>query len=161
MSKQGEAAGSNKARKRLLALASAGGHWSQLMMVRSAFADADVTYASTVPGADELHQLRHFHVVPDCNRNERLKIILCSVAILILLLRTRPHVVVTTGALPGLITLALAKRLRARTIWIDSVANSSEFSMAGALARKHADLWLSQWPNVAEATGAHFEGSVL
>ena len=149
------------ARKRLLALASAGGHWSQLMMMRPAFKGAQVFYASTMRGAGDLYALESYRTVPDCNRNERLKIVACTAAILWLMIRVRPQIIVTTGALPGLIALAVGKFFGAKTVWIDSVANSFELSMAGASAHKYADVWLSQWPEVAETTGADYQGSVL
>ena len=46
-------------------------------------------------------------------------------------------------------------------MWIDSVANAEEMSMAGRMAKSYADCWVSQWPGVAEATGARYFGSVL
>ncbi len=33
--------------------------------------------------------------------------------------------------------------------------------MAGRLARTHVDCWVTQWPQVAETTGARYFGSVL
>jgi UDP-N-acetylglucosamine:LPS N-acetylglucosamine transferase len=90
-----------------------------------------------------------------------LSIVASAFQIALLLFRFRPHVVVTTGALPGLIAIALAKRLGARTIWIDSIANAEEMSLAGQHARKHADLWLTQWPQVAADSGATFHGALL
>ena len=33
--------------------------------------------------------------------------------------------------------------------------------MAGRLARRHVDCWVTQWPNVAQTTGARYFGSVL
>jgi hypothetical protein len=42
--------------------------------------------------------------------------------------------------------------LGGRTIWIDSIANAGEMSLAGQKAGKTADLWLTQWDSVSEAT---------
>ena len=78
-----------------------------------------------------------------------------------LVLRRRPHVVISTGALPGVIALAFGRMTGAETVWIDSVANAEEMSMLGRLARRFATHWLSQWEHVAEAEGAEFIGSVL
>jgi UDP-N-acetylglucosamine:LPS N-acetylglucosamine transferase len=77
------------------------------------------------------------------------------------LLAYRPDVVISTGALPGLVALTLAKVMRAQTIWVDSIANAEEMSMSGKHARRVADLWLSQWPHVAEAEGADYYGAIL
>jgi UDP-N-acetylglucosamine:LPS N-acetylglucosamine transferase len=79
-----------------------------------------------------------------------------------ILLRERPHVVVTTGSAPGLVGIALAKLFtRARTIWIDSIANCERMSSSGSRARYFADEWLTQWPDLAKAEGPHYWGAVL
>ena len=148
-------------RQRLLAIASGGGHWAQLCLLRPAFAGCDVRFATTIKGLDEEFAAKPCTVIPDCNRNQPLMSALAAFRIMLLLLRFRPHVVVTTGALPGLIAIAAARRLGARTVWIDSVANAEELSMAGKHARKHAELWLTQWPHVAAQSGAAFEGALL
>jgi len=145
---------------RVLAIASGGGHWEQLMTLRPAFEGAEVTYATTLPGLAE-QAGETARIVPDCNRNEKWNAVRSAAAIGWLLLRLRPDAIVTTGALPGFFAIALGRRLGARTMWIDSVANADEMSLAGRLARRHAHRWLSQWPAVAEASGAEYAGSVL
>lgn len=142
-------------------VASAGGHWQQLMLLRDAFEGKNIQYATTLPGLAEQWQIEGARLIPDCNRNDRLGMLRSAAAILLMLLRLRPAVVVTTGALPGLLTLALGRKLGARTVWIDSIANAEEMSLAGLKAKKYADLWLSQWPEVARASGAEFAGSLL
>ena len=130
------------------------------MLLRPALEGFQVQFSSTLPGLSD-PELGKVHLVPDCNRNERLRSLAACLKILLLVARFRPHVVVTTGALPGLIALFFGKLMGARTVWIDSVANAEEMSLAGQKARRHADLWLSQWPEVARATGAKYAGSVL
>lgn len=144
----------------ILAIASGGGHWEQLIALRGAFAGCTVHYATTLAGLAEQAGLSA-HLVPDCNRNEKVRALRSFIATGWLLLRLRPQVIVTTGALPGFFAILIGKRLGMKTMWIDSVANAEEMSMAGRLARSHADRWLSQWPAVAEATGAEYRGSVL
>jgi hypothetical protein len=142
-------------------IASAGGHWQQLMLLREAFEGREVQYATTLAGLARQSGLASAHLVPDCNRNARLAILRSTTKIVLLMLRLRPAIVITTGALPGLIALAVGRRLGARTVWVDSIANAEEMSLAGMKARAHADLWLSQWPQVARASGADYAGSVL
>jgi hypothetical protein len=81
--------------------------------------------------------------------------------VLLLLLRVRPDVVISTGAAPGYFALRLGRILGARTVWVDSVANAEELSMSGRMAGKYADLWLTQWEHLAEKGGPMFKGSVL
>jgi len=81
---------------------------------------------------------------------------------MLVVLRFRPHVVITTGAAPGLIAVRLARLFGARTVWIDSMANSEELSLSGKLAGDHVDLWLTQWPDLTDKyPGLRYYGSVL
>jgi len=147
--------------KRILAVSSGGGHWVQLGRLRPAFDGHHVTfvtvdplYASDVPGA-------RFHVVNDATRWNKLGLVLLALRITLILLRTRPDVVLSTGAAPGYLALRIGKLLGRRTIWVDSVANVEELSLSGRRVGKHADLWLTQWPHLERPAGPRYMGSVL
>ena len=149
------------AKRRVLAVASGGGHWVQLQRLRPAMAHHDVTFVTTHAGyAGEAAPFR-LHVVNDASRNRKLGLILLAFRMLAILIRERPHVVITTGAAPGYLALRLGRLMGSRTIWIDSIANVDEMSMAGRLARQYADLWLTQWPHLASPDGPQFVGAVL
>ena len=77
-----------------------------------------------------------------------------------MLLRERPHVVISTGAAPGYLALRAGKLLGARTIWIDSVANVEELSLSGRMSSSVADLCLTQWPHLADGD-VGYAGAVL
>lgn len=147
--------------KRVVAIASGGGHWQQLMLMREGYDTGDMLFVTTLAGLPEQYDAKPFKIVPDCNRNEKLNVIRCTIALIGVLLAKRPHVVISTGALPGVIALALGRLMGARTIWVDSVANAQEMSMSGRLAKRFAHLWLSQWEHVAEDAGAEYAGAVL
>lgn len=129
-------------------------------MLQPAFQEADAHYASTLAGLT-VGDGKPVHSIRDCNRNQKFGSALSACQILLLLLKIRPQVVVTTGALPGLLALFFAKKLGAKTIWIDSIANAEEMSLAGQKAREYADVWLSQWPEVAADNGASYAGAVF
>lgn len=148
-------------KKRILAIASGGGHWQQMMLLRPAFEGDEVLFVTTLDGLPQQFDAHPYKIIPDCNRNEKLKSLRAAFALTGILTRFRPDVVISTGALPGVMALALARLFRARTIWVDSVANAEEMSMSGKLARRFAHHWMSQWPEVAEAAGAKYAGSVL
>jgi hypothetical protein len=57
--------------------------------------------------------------------------------------------------------IALGRLTGARTLWIDSIANSERMSSSGRLARKLAHQTISQWPEVAASEGVECWGSVL
>ncbi len=73
----------------------------------------------------------------------------------------RPDIVVSTGAAPGYFALRFGKILGARTIWVDSLANVDTLSRAGQMAGKFADLWLTQWPDLASTEGPEYAGQVI
>lgn len=149
------------ARTRVLAIASAGGHFNQLMRIAPAFDGHQVTYLTTLPGLADSLGAAPSRLVPDCNAHTPLRALGCMAVTLGHVLRLRPHAVITTGALPGVIAILCGRLIGARTLWIDSVANAEELSASGRLARRIAHDTLSQWPAVAAASGTRHEGSVL
>jgi UDP-N-acetylglucosamine:LPS N-acetylglucosamine transferase len=149
------------ARNRILAIASGGGHWVQLLRLRPAFEGMEVAYVSRDPssGAD-VPGLRYF-TIHDASRSQKLAFARVVLQALWLLIRVRPAVIVTTGAAPGLVVLALGKTLfRAKTIWIDSIANVETLSGSARLAAGFADIRLTQWPDLA-TDGVEHWGAVL
>ena len=147
--------------QKILALASGGGHWVQLLRLRQAFDGCDVTYATTRRSYSSDIEGGRFCVIPDCNREHKLRVLWCAVWVLFLLARLRPDVVISTGAAPGYLAVRFGRWIGARTIWVDSVANADELSMAGRIVGPHADLWLTQWPHLASEPGPKYLGSVL
>jgi hypothetical protein len=147
---------------RILAIASGGGHWLELQRLKLAFDDLDVAYASVYPEYAEDVPGHRFYSFRDVSRWDRLGFIVLAAQILRMLLIERPKVVITTGSLPCCITLIFAKYLLgAKTMWIDSIANVRQLSSSGKLAGKFADVWLTQWPNVAKERGPCYWGAVL
>ena len=148
------------ARKRLLAVASGGGHWDELMLLAEAFADFDVTYASTIPGIGA-HRGIESLLLDDFNRNQPLKVITAFFGALALVRRQKPAVIFSTGAAPGLVVMLAGRLLGARTVWMDSIANAETFSLSGKLARLFADLHCTQWEHLATPGRTAYLGRVL
>jgi len=132
----------------------------QLLRLRPAFASHDVAYLTTDAGHRQEVGAARFYSVIDANRREKLKLARSAAAIAWVLLRERPDVVISTGAAPGYLALRLARLVRARTVWVDSVANVEELSLSGKLASATADLCLTQWPHLADERVA-YKGAVL
>lgn len=148
-------------RRRVLAVASAGGHFNQLLLLRPGLDGHAVTYLTTLDGLAETHGARPSVRIPDCNADTPLRILLCVVVTGWQVIRHWPQAIVTTGALPGVIALAWGRAIGARTLWIDSIANAEELSASGRLARRIAHRTLSQWPAVAKAEGVDYRGALL
>lgn len=151
-----------KKQRRLLVIASGGGHWVQALRLRPAFRDFDVAFVSLHADYADNVAGHRFYKVTDITRLNLGKLMILVPQLLRILARERPAVVVTTGSAPGLVCLSLAKTFtRARTIWIDSIANCERMSSSGRQARRFADLWLTQWPELADEGGPQYWGAVL
>lgn len=148
---------------KILAISSSGGHWVQLMRLKPAFDDLDVFYVSLDPSSASDVPDRRYYTIRNASRKEKWGFAVVLFQLLRILLKERPQVIITTGSAPAFIALTLGKKLLgARTIWIDSIANVEEVSTSGRQARKVADVWLTQWPHLAEDTdGPAFWGAVL
>ena len=150
-----------RARPKLLAVASGGGHWVQLMRIRPAFEGARVVFATVEPSYRAQVGDAKFRLVCDATRWNKFRLILLLFQITLLILRERPDVIVSTGAAPGYLAIRIGKLIGARTMWIDSIANVECLSLSGKKIRSHADVCLTQWEHLARTGGPSFEGAVL
>ncbi|MCS6858644.1 MAG: hypothetical protein NZM37_13080 [Sandaracinaceae bacterium] len=147
--------------KRVLAIASGGGHWIELMQLKPALEGHEVVWC-TVDRAYQAHVAgAPFYVVSDATRWDRLRLLRSLFEVACVVWKVRPDVVLSTGALPGWFGIVFGKIMGAKTIWLDSLANAERLSMAGAWARPFADLWLTQSPSVARPSGPHYFGTVI
>jgi UDP-N-acetylglucosamine:LPS N-acetylglucosamine transferase len=147
---------------KILAIASGGGHWVQLRRLMPAFDELDVVFASAYADYAADVAPHRFYNFRDANRLLKRNILLLFFQITYILLKERPRIVVTTGALPGLLASILAKSLlRSKVIWIDSIANCEKMSTSGANARRFSDIYLTQWPHLAGEAKAEYWGAVL
>lgn len=158
------------ARGGVLAVASGGGHFEQLMRLRPAWDGEAVTYLTTWEGyravlAEDAARRGvpepGFRTVTDANRWQKLRLLSQMAEVVAEVRRLRPRIVITTGASVGYFALRAGRLVGARTVWIDSIANAEELSLSGRKAGRHADLWLTQWPHLAGPDGPHHRGAVL
>lgn len=145
-------------KKKLLAVASQGGHLIQLLRLKPVFDRFQTSYVSNHyrEGMGE-----NFSQVVDANGNQKLKLLVLFVQMAWIMLVKRPDVVISSGAAPGYFALMLGKLVGAKTIWIDSIANAEELSLSGKKVGTFADLWLTQWPNLVQPSGPKYQGRVL
>lgn len=153
----------NKAdrRNKVLAVASSGGHWTQLLRVVPALTSFEIVFVTVLQSYRSQVPDNRFYFVNDANRWNKLRLITLAIRVAWIIGKERPDVVVSTGAAPGYFALLFGRLFGAKTIWIDSITNIERLSMSGSLVGRHADLWLTQWPHLARPEGPHFGGSVL
>jgi UDP-N-acetylglucosamine:LPS N-acetylglucosamine transferase len=146
--------------RRVLALASGGGHFVQLLRLRPAWDGHDVTYATVHAGAGIDVAPAPLLTFRDVSAADWWRLPLTVWDVAGILLRVRPQVIVTTGALPGLVALVLARPFGVRALWVDSIANAETLSRSGRHATRVATQVVTQWPVLAEPGVDHW-GSVL
>jgi len=64
--------------------------------------------------------------------------------------KERPDVVISTGAAAGCMLCFLGKMFGTKVVWIDSITNVERISLSGRMVRYIADLFLVQWPELAD-----------
>lgn len=148
-------------RRRILLVASGGGHWVQLLRLREAWQGQDVAYATVQPSYRAQVPGERFYCVNDATRWDRWGLLKMAAQVAWVVLRERPDVVITSGAAPGMVALRMGKLLGARTVWLDSIANVEALSLSGQKVSHFADLQLTQWQHLAGPDGPAFHGSVL
>lgn len=148
--------------RKLMAVASEGGHWIQLMRLRPAFEGMNPVYVSTNAGLAKAFSLGNFRLLPDANMDKKGKLVWVLLKAFLLVLKERPTHIISTGAAPGFAVLLCGRLLGAKTIWVDSIANADELSAAGAKARYVAHHWLTQWGHLTEKyDGLEYMGRVI
>jgi UDP-N-acetylglucosamine:LPS N-acetylglucosamine transferase len=134
----------------------------QLQRILPAIEGHHVAFVTTNPDYRSETAPYPFYAVKDASSwSSKLKVVLVAASILLIVVRERPDVVISTGAACGYFSVLFGKLMGARTIWIDSMANVDKMSMAGRLARRYSDLWLTQWPHLVSPEGPHYAGAVL
>jgi len=143
--------------------ASAGGHTSELLKLVESWKGHD-TFCITTTNVvtEELHKYGKVYVVGECNRQHPLKVIVVLMRCLKTVLRERPNVVISTGAALGCMACFIGKLIGAKVAWIDSITNVERLSLSGKMVRFIADLFLVQWPGLAERyTNVEYMGAVI
>lgn len=147
--------------KKVLAVASGGGHWKQLMLLKPAFEGHKVKFVTTIEGLAAESDITDYVVVKDSNQNEKLALLYSLFQMFLTVIKFRPNVVITTGAAPGVLAILVGRLIGAKTIWVDSIANSEELSLGGNISRKISCIVLSQWEHLASESPIQYQGSVF
>ena len=145
----------------MIAAASGGGHWIELLRLKRAFEGWDVVYVSmfanyvsAIPGA-------RYYTVPDASRFDKLAFFKVALKAFRIMLKERPDAIVTTGSAPMLWFLIFGRLIGAKTLWIDSIAQAEKMSSSGRIAKKLATVAVAQWPEVARDEDIEYWGAVL
>jgi beta-1,4-N-acetylglucosaminyltransferase len=136
---------------RICLAASAGGHLSQLLKLKNSWKGYDVFWITTTDVVTEkLCESGKVYAVGESNREHLIKVIKALICCTKIVFKERPDLVISTGASVGCMTCFLGKLLGAKVVWIDSITNVEQISLSGKMVRYIANLFLVQWPELAE-----------
>jgi len=137
--------GHSKEMLRLADLLGTGYHYSYILV-----RDDEVSAAKiTIPGPiyrlirprDKVHNIML----------DTLKTVLCALQALVILLRSRPDAVITTGPGVAVPVCIVARLLRRKVIFIETGSRIHALSTTGRLLYRFADLFLVQWEELLPA----------
>lgn len=133
--------------------ASTGGHFEQLMMLNLLMKKYDsfiltekTNYTIDTKG------IRKYEVT-QINRKELLfliKFIMIFFKSLLVFLKEKPDVIISTGALSTIPILLIAKVFKKKIIFIESFSKVSSPTLTGKIVYRYADLFLIQWEELRE-----------
>lgn len=134
--------------KKICFIASTGGHFEQLMMLKplmnkyDSFIVTEKTHYSAVKNNEKVYYLKQV------NRNEKsfiFKMITNSFITIKIFLKEKPDVVISTGALATIPMCIISKIFRKRLIFIESFAKVNTPTLTGKFLYKFADQFYVQW----------------
>jgi len=147
--------------ERALLVCSPGGHLQQMLALRPAWDDLEVTWV-TLEGRDVEHCLRGEEVLlAHGPTNRSLAKLLRNLAFAWRTLRERrPDVVLSTGAGPAVPFFVLGRLLGVRCVYVESLTRTRGPSLTGRLVAPFAHELFVQWP-AARRGKARYVGSIL
>lgn len=113
----------------------------------------DTFYVTEMGGQAKDSSLWNVYLVPQINRRQKdflwrfLRLMITAGRIM---LRERPKVVITTGALISFPFCLYAKLLGAKVVYLETFARVNDRSLTGKLVYPIADLFLVQWESLLE-----------
>jgi len=148
---------------RVCLVASAGGHLSQLLKLAECWDGYELFCITTSELLRQnFRREGRVYVVGECNRQHPLRVIKVLLRCIRIVWREKPHVIISTGAAVGCIACFLGKLVSAKIVWIDSITNVERISLSGRMVRHIADLFLVQWPELAEQySDVEYVGAVI
>ena len=149
--------------KKILMVASPGGHFVQLSLITQALS----TYCNNfiIIGIYESKPSfikgDIYCQVSDFSRDNPFVVFRSIKQAWRLLREHQPDLVITTGAAPGFVFTIISKILGLKAVWIDSIANSKKLSLSGRLAKLLGVHVLTQWQSVASDFDVLYKGKVI
>lgn len=133
--------------------ASSGGHFEQIMMLKPLMDKYDSFIVTEKTNYLVSNDKQNFYYLKQVNRHE-LKFIYYMIyntlKTIIIFLKEKPDIVISTGALATIPMCIVAKLFRRKIIFIESFAKINSPTLTGKLLYKFADKFFVQWESMKE-----------
>jgi len=144
--------------KKILLVASHGGHLSELRALKKAWEGCDVRWASyPSPNSKEIdYSVKHIGMNP-------FKMLTSFFVFFKIIYTFRPDYVISTGSEIAIPAMFWAKLFSSKTLYIECSARVSSASLAGKLLYRWVDTFWVQWPHNTKSFGdkAEYHGGTL
>lgn len=137
--------------KKVLFTASSGGHFEQLMMLKELMNEYDSVVLTEKTKYKVKVDNAKLYTVCQINRKELLfifKFIYIFFKSLSIIIKEKPDVVISLGALSTVPACFIMKLMRKKVVFIESFAKIDSPTLTGRLVYKFADLFLVQWESM-------------
>ena len=136
------------ARKKLLMIASSGGHLEEVLALRALGEKYETVLVTEKTQYGVKHWQDKLYLLPQVNRREIKSLILyigCFFEVFRILRREKPDAVLSTGAMIAYPALVLAKLMGIKTIFVECMFNVYDTTLTARLSYPFVDLFIVQW----------------
>ena len=139
--------------KKICLIASSGGHLEEINQLNDIINKYNCYYVVTNTDAAKQNK-KYKYFIKDFNRKNKfvyfLRLIYMFIEQLIIFLREKPDIILTTGAGLVIPTCLYAKLFRKKIIFIESFARMDDLSKTGKFLYKISDLFIVQWESLTK-----------
>ena len=139
--------------KKVCFIASSGGHFEQLMMLKPLMDECESFIVTEKTGYSVIKDSRKIYYLKQVNRHEKtfiFKMIANTINSFSIFIKEKPDVIISTGALATIPMCLLSKIFRKKVIFIESFAKITSPTLTGKLVYKFADQFYVQWESMKE-----------
>ena len=136
------------AKKKLLMIASSGGHLEEVLALRPLGEHYDTVLVTEKTPYGVKHWQDKLYLLPQVNRRELrswIQYIGCFFKLFSILRREKPDAVLSTGAMIAYPCLLLAKAMGIKTIFVECMFNVTSTTLTARLSYPFVDLFIVQW----------------
>jgi hypothetical protein len=146
-----------------LLVASSGGHLVELDLVVNELEFENKILFTTNEMVVNKRKYNDFRIIVDANRNDIFKTVLSFFVLLFEVIKYRPKNVITSGASIGFLSVLISRVIfNSKCIWIESIANSNEYSLSCKFAKIFCDrVYVQSEKLVGEADNVIYKGKLL